>query len=257
MYLRWLMAKCVDSKKKPLFYRFIRSCIRVFIRKREFIGTEHIGEDCVVIGNHAQLYSPFICESYFPKKKYIWCIGQMMKFKEVPKYAFEDFWSHKPRWNRWFFKIVSYLIAPFSVYVFNRADAIGVYHDARVISTFKESVKRLEEGACIIIFPEKREEFNNIVNDFQDKFVDLARLYYKKTGRCLKFVPMYNAVKLKKVIFGEAISFDPNMNIDDQRKLICDYLKREITNLAISLPKHKVIPYLNVKKKYYKYNKED
>ena len=46
------------------------------------------------------------------------------------------------------------------------------------------------------------------------------------------------------------------MNIDEQREKIVSYLKEEITRIALILPPHKVVPYLNVGKRNYKYSKE-
>ena len=100
-----------------------------------------------------------------------------------------------------------------------------------------------------IIFPEYHEEFNEIVNEFQDKFIDVAKLYYKKTGKELYFVPMYNAPNLKTIAFGNPIKYDNNIDINEQRKIICDYLKGEITKVAKDLPMHMVVPYKNVSKK--------
>ena len=67
---------------------------------------------------------------------------------------------------------------------------------------------------------------------------------------------MYNAHKLKKVVFGKPIKFDANNDIVEERKRICDYLKSEITALAEGLPRHRVVPYANIKKKHYPYSKE-
>lgn len=250
------MAKYVDTKKKPFFYKVLRFFVRIFYKKREFFGLENISSEAsIYISNHAQIHGPLSCEIFFPTKKYVWCIGQMMKMKEVPSYAYKDFWSNKPKSTRWFFKFLAYLIAPLSSYIFTRADTIGVYKDARIIKTYRETIERLEEGANIVIFPEKIGGYNHIVNEFQDKFVDVARLYYKKTGKLLRFVPMYNAAKLKKIVLGKAIVYDPNIEIAEQREIICKYLQEEITKLALELPKHKVIPYENIRKKERKYSK--
>jgi len=216
------------------------------------VGLENIpSESSVIVGNHAQIHGPLFSAVKFPHKKYVWCIGNMMHLKEVPSYAFADFWSHKPKWTHWFYKMLSYIIAPLSVYVFNGADVIGVYKDTRGLSTFKNSIIGLKDGAHIIIFPECEKEFNEIVNEFQDKFVDLARLYFKDTGKELSFVPMYNAPKLKTVMFGKPIKFDSTDTIENQRAKICDYLKTEITALAKELPVHTVVPYANISKKKY------
>ncbi|MDO4746641.1 MAG: hypothetical protein Q4B18_08795, partial [Bacillota bacterium] len=194
---------------------------------------------------------PIACELYFPGKRYIWCAGQMMHLKEVPDYAFQDFWSQKPRWCRWFYKLLSYLIAPFSVCVFNNAGTIPVYHDIRLRTTFKMSMDKLQDGASMIIFPEHDEPYNNIICEFQDKFIDLARLYYKRTGTELSFVPLYMAPALRKMYIGKPIRFCADTPIVDERKRICDYLMTEITNIARALPEHTVVPYRNIPKRLY------
>ena len=178
-----------------------------------------------------------------------------MHIKEVPAYAYEDFWSYKPKYMRWFYKLLSYLIAPIASYIFNRADTIGVYRDARGLSTFKNTLKALKEGKHIIIMPETVEKRNEFVNQFEDKFVDVAALYYKKEKKALSFVPMYNAASIKTVVFGKPIQFDPSLAMDEQRKRICEYLQGELARIAKELPAHKIVPYENIGKKHYKISK--
>ena len=62
---------------------------------------------------------------------------------------------------------------------------------------------------------------------------------------------MYNAATLKKVVIGKPIKFNASDKIDNQRKIICDYLKEQITLLAQELPQHTVVPYANISKKDY------
>lgn len=244
------------KNRKPFFFNVIVFIVRIFYRKRKIVGTENLPEEpSLIIGNHAQMHGPIDAELFFPSPKKTWCIGQMMNRKEVPAYAYLDFWSHKPKCTRWFYKLLSHLIAPISAYIFTHADTIPVYKDTRLIKTFKLTIENLEKGSNIIIFPEKPEGFNEIVNEFQDKFIDVAKLYYDKYGKTLSFVPMYNGAKLKIVVLGKPIQYNPTIPLDKQRKIICDYLKNEITALAKSLPTHRVVPYLNIKKKDYPMSK--
>lgn len=180
----------------------------------------------------------------------------MMHLKDVPAYAFLDFWSQKPRWTHPFYRALSYLIAPLASCIFNNARTIGVYHDARVLSTFKETVSHLNFGENILIFPEKDEKQNNILYQFQENFIDVARLYYKKTGRCVTFVPMYIAPKLKCAYCGSGIVFNPDAPISQERSRISASLVESITQIARDLPKHIVIPYRNIPKKNYLTNKD-
>jgi len=177
-----------------------------------------------------------------------------MNWKEVPAYAFEDFWSEKPKWIRPFFKLLSYIIVPLSVALFNNAKTIAVYHDGRLISTYKQSIEKLQEGSSLVIFPEQNIEFNNILYEFQDKFIDTARFYYKKTGKEVLFVPIYLAPKIRKFVIGKPIRFDSSNKIEDERKRLCDYLKQSITDMAVELPRHRVVPYRNIPKRFYPYN---
>ena len=66
---------------------------------------------------------------------------------------------------------------------------------------------------------------------------------------------MYIAPKLITVTFGNPIKYNSQLSSDAQREEICNYLKEEITRIAKDLPRHKVVPYDNVSKKYYVYSK--
>ncbi len=211
-------------------------------------------EPVIIVGNHTQLHSPIACELFFDHKYYTWCAAQMMHVKEVPGYAFADFWSQKPRWTHPFYKVLSYLIAPLSAVVFNNARTIGVYRDMRILSTFKNTIKILNRGGNIVIFPEHDIKYNNIVYDFQKNFVDVAKLYYKKAGKEIKFVPMYVAPNLKGMYLGKPVSFCSENPIEEERNRICKYLMEEITDIARRLPVHRVVPYRNIPKKYYPLN---
>lgn len=243
------------EKKTSHAYRFILWVLRVCYPKMEILGLENLPDEPVVIAaNHTQMNGPIACELNFPEKRYTWCAAEMMKLKEVPAYAYQDFWSQKPRYSRWFYRLAAYAIAPLSVIVFNNANTIPVYRDARILTTMRTTLNRLTEGANVVIFPECDEKFNNILYKFQDGFVDVARLYRKKTGRELSFVPMYIAPKLRQLHIGKPIRFCTENPIEEERKRICEYLMQEITNIAVNLPRHTVIPYRNIPKRDYPIN---
>ena len=238
--------KSLKKKISYCIYRIIRWFVWVFYPKTTPVGVENLPtEPCLIVGNHTQMNGPIVCELYFPIPRKTWCAGQMMRAKEVPAYAFCDFWSRKPKWCRWFYKILSYIIAPFSACVFTNAQTIPVYKDSRVIGTFKQTVTTLKEGVSVVVFPEQDAPYNHILCDFQDKFIDIARLYYKQTGKALPFVPMYIAPKLKKFYFGEPVSYDPDKPMEQQRQQIKETLMERITDLAVNLPRHKVVRYRN------------
>lgn len=246
----------MSRKNTSVLYPPFKALVRLCYPKMTLCGAENLPDaPCIVVANHAQLNGPIASELYFPGKRVIWCAGQMMHLREVPSYAFTDFWSQKPRWTHGFYRLLSYLIAPLSVFIFNDAATIPVYRDSRIINTFKSSIAALQDGATLIIFPEHDVKCNNIIYDFQDKFIDLARLYYKRTSTELSFVPMYITPALKKMCLGTPVRFSAAAPIDEERARIRSAMMEEITALARALPEHTVIPYRNIPKKDYPTNR--
>ena len=245
------------AKRKAYgLFRVIKWCVKLFYPKIQTQGQENLpDEPVIIVGNHCQMNGPIVGELYVPGEPYIWCAGEMMHWADVPEYAFRDFWSQKPKWTHPLYRLLAHIITPLSVCVFNNARTIGVYHDTRILSTFKNTVKKLQEGKSVVIFPEHDMKHNHIVYDFQDKFIDIAKLYYKKTGKELAFVPMYIAPKLKTLCLGKPVAFHADRPMDEERSRICHYLMEEITAIAENLPEHTVVPYRNIPKKDYPSNK--
>ena len=248
-----------DMQKKPCLalYNILKWFVRRLYGKITIVGLDNLPKNnAFLVGNHTQIHGPIICELFLPENCYTWCAGQMMKLKEVPAYAYEDFWSQKPKWTHPFYKLLSYLIAPLAVYILNNARTIAVYRDMRSLSTFRTTVNKLKDGADIVILPECGEKHNNILYKFQENFVDVANLYYKRTKIEAEFVPMYIAPKLKMMYIGKPIRFCHDRPMEEERKRICEYLMNAITEMAQDLPLHTVIPYRNIPKKYYLTNKD-
>ena len=245
----------MEPKKTSILYKLIKGLVRLFYPKTTVAGGERLPEEpCVIVGNHTQMNGPIVSELYLPGPHFTWCAGEMMDLREVPAYAYRDFWSQKPRWIRWFYRLASFGIAPLSVCVFNNANTVPVYHDTRIVATIRESLEKLKSGASLVIFPEHDAPYNNILCDFQDRFIDLAKYYYKQTGKALAFVPMYVCPAHKTAYLGEPVRFRPDAPLAEERRRIRDYLMDEITSMACALPLHTVVPYRNLPKRLYPKN---
>ena len=242
-----------NKKKKGITYKICAFFLKMIDKKVKYVGLENLpNEPCIIAGNHAQMHGPIINEFYFPTDKKIWCDAPMLNKKDFPKYAYVNFFGGKPNL---FQKILVGLLKSVVPNGFSSSDALPVYRDMRIMKTYKATTDILEEGVNVVILPECPEEHNEITNKFNEYFVDVARFYYKHTKKELEFVPMYYCKELKKTLFGTPIKFNVNSPIESERKRICEYLMKQITILAKTLPPHKVIPFNNVKKKDYKMSK--
>ncbi len=243
-------------KKTSLIYRILRSLIDFFFPRMQVFGMENLPEEpCILVGNHSQMNGPLASELRLDIPHETWCAGEMMKRNEVADYAFTDFWSFKPRWTHPFFRLLSHLITPLAVCLLANSHTIPVYHDVRLRDTFRRSVDAMADGESLMIFPEKNEKGNHILYAFQDKFVDTARFYYKKTGRCASFVPVYICPRLKRITIGRPTVYRPEEAMPDERARVCAYLRDEITAMAEALPEHTVVPYRNIPKRDYPTNR--
>ena len=124
------------------------------------------------------------------------------------------------------------------------SDTIPVYHDKRIVSTFKESVKMLSDGCHLVIFAESPVRYSEYVNEIQPGVVDLARLYYRKTKKALKFYPVYVEKKNRLISVGKPIAYQPQLDLDEQRREITSYLSFHIDRLARQMKPHKPVPFL-------------
>lgn len=247
----------MEARKTPLSYRVLKRIVRTLYPKMRVEGLENIpAGGAVIVGNHAHAYGPIGVELYL-KNRYTWCAAQMMDLKEAPAYSFQDFWSMKPRYTHPFYRILSFLTAPLCVLAFNNADTIPVYRDVRVMKTFRETLRLLREGKNIVIFPEHTVPHNNIVYDFQDRFIDLGRMYFNMNQKELSFVPMYIAPRLKKIILGKPIRYRADASADQERRRIREELMEAVTRLGRSQPRHIVIPYAVIPKKEYPFNRDE
>ena len=155
------------KKRVSFLYRIVKWFVWLFSPKFKTQGEENLpDEPTLIVANHTQMYGPIACELYTPGEHFTWCAGEMMKMKTVPKYAFCDFWSQKPKWTHPMYKLLSYIIAPLASFIFNNANTIAVYRDTRILSTFKTTVKCLKDGANVVVFPEHDVKRNNIIYDF-------------------------------------------------------------------------------------------
>lgn len=245
----------MTDKKTTLLYRILRALVRLCYPAVRVEGLENLPDGpCIIVGNHSQMHGPIGCELYFPGPHYIWCAGEMMHLRDVPAYAYRDFWSAKPKAVRWLYKLASYLIAPLSVCIFNNAHCIPVYHDSRIMSTFRETMEKLQQGQRVIIFPEHDPPHNHILYEFQDRFIDVAKMYHHRTGKEIRFVPLYIAPARRTMYLGRPISFHADVPIREERRRICQELMAEITDMACRLPRHTVVPYRNIPKRDYPTN---
>ncbi len=214
---------------------------RIIFPRPKFRYEEELSfdEPYVYVSNHAEAIGPVYTKLYFPEPKTMWLINYIMKKGETSeKFIYHDFFHATGKKNQGWWKFMAKLLSKLLVPLFRSVPHIEVYHDARMVDTFRQSVEALEKGNSLVIFPECPTRHAPMLNDFYHGFADLGRMYYNATGKILKFVPVYLCDDLKIVSVGKPIEYDINTPARKQREQLSDALRDSIVKLANALPKH-------------------
>lgn len=233
-------------KPSYVYYKMMRGAARVSHPCKEVTFASDPGDEpAVFVGNHSVISGPSMTTLYLKRPHKTWAISYATDGVHTKSYAFHDVLMGRTRKHpgacRFVSGVISHALPPLLEY----SDTIPVYHDRQIFQTFKQSIAALENGEDIVIFAESAKRFSPYVNELQSGFVDLAKLYYRRTGKCLRFFPMYVCKALQSITFGEPINYDPDMPLDKQREVIAAYLRDGIDALARSLPPHTPIPFLS------------
>lgn len=235
------MSKSKTKQKQTLLYKMGFPFVKFFHGKQEVTYEEPVGDEAVIyVANHAQAFGPISMIVNFDKAVRPWIAADVMFKETAADFVFVQFFAgnikkHK-RWNMLKAKFVGKVL----VNVFANVGGVPVYFDRRLIKTFSDSVRILEDGESLVIFGETPKRFSPYVAEISDGFPEVARLYHKKTGKTVKFYPVYIAPKYISV--GKPTEWNPETDAKEERARVARYLRDNILRLAEALPEHKPIP---------------
>ena len=93
---------------------------------------------------------------------------------------------------------------------------VPVYHDMRVMTTMRQSLRLLKEGKHLVIFPEQPSGWQSHHMWIKTGFLQIAPMYYKATGKALKFWPVHIDYKKHTFQVAAPIAFDPERSLAEQ-----------------------------------------
>ena len=234
--------KKAKRRKKALFYRIGFPLVKLFHGRQKVLYEEAVdqGEPVIFVANHAQAFGPISMIVNFDRTVRPWIAADVMFKETAVDFVFVQFFAgnikkHK-RWNMFKAQFVGRAL----VAIFANVGGIPVYFDRRLIKTMSDSVAVLEGGEPLVIFGETPKRFSPYVAEISDGFPQVAHMYYKKTGKRVRFCPVYIAPKYISV--GRATEWNPDADVKAERRRVAEYLRDNILRLAEALPEHKPIP---------------
>ncbi|MEG1017477.1 MAG: hypothetical protein RR058_04395 [Oscillospiraceae bacterium] len=207
--------------------------------------TPYDGQPAIFACNHARAFGPIAMTVHFDlaKSSCSWINHQMMQAKMVPSYIRKDFWWKQGMWYTHIFDYtLPYIVALVIPPLFRGSGGIPVYHDMRVMQTFRESAEKLKSGKNIIIFPEKPVGYNEYSKELSTGFTSIARHLLREGCKPPKFYPVHIDWKRKKITVGSPVSYDPNLPVKEESIAIVSKLARTVNGSANDSASKKQLP---------------
>ena len=216
--------------------------------RHRVVGREHLKPEhypSVFVCNHGFLYGPIVASLYLPTYFRPWIHDRMLNEDKATLELAASFpWVRRligrkaaMRIYRFFAHLVVKLLLSFRPIPVVR----GTSHDA--ITTFDHSLKALEEGDNLLLFPEKPKRLANQpgadLRNFYTGFAHLGKLYYDATQRPLLFYPIYSDHHTRRFIIGEPVPYDTTLPPRDSKRAIAEQLQARMEAIIATTTKEK------------------
>ena len=165
--------------------RFCQNTCKLFSKKYKNEITER-NEPCVYMCRHLSIVGPLTTLKGISFDVHPLVLSPFFDKEETKKHVREVVLKTKRNGFR-----VNFL-GKFTPSLMKSLQAVPVYRNANPIKTFKVAMEYLEKGESLIIYPDiNYKDGYEKDSDVYDGFLFLSVLYKNKTGKDLKFVPLY------------------------------------------------------------------
>lgn len=216
-----------------VFYKAIMKCVRL-IPSFRYNTSDTFVEPAVYICRHGNMRGPVLSVINLPLTIHPWVFHVFCEKKACYKHYSEYTFSVRFGWKKWSANLISRIISPSVVRLVNSVGAIPVYRNsARVMSTFRMSMDALSKGESLLIFPEvDYTAEGGEIGELYEGFLGLEKMYLKKTGKHLPFVPIHLSEKRREIILGEPVLFRDGVTFAEGRDEVIQKIQTALNELG-------------------------
>ncbi|MCR4883565.1 MAG: hypothetical protein K6A68_08345 [Clostridiales bacterium] len=221
----------MQEHRQPFGTAFVKFMIRVLYPHR-IKGRENIRLDddnpLVFLCNHGDIYGPLVCAAWFPVPMRPWVISQVCTTVE----EFSDYFCKynlarfrcSEKWKR----RIAWQVGRLSMWCMRQLECIPVYrdHPMELIKTFRASVDAMQAGDNLLIFPENPNAVekdhgyeHDGLGELFDGFMMLATIYYRRTRKACRFMPMYAHKGTRTLCFGNEVVYNPKAEDEETERI--------------------------------------
>ena len=150
------MAKTKKKAKRKLYFRILKKIMKVRYKEPRFVYLgERFDNGALILSNHEGTDSPMSLEIYCDKPIRMWGSYEMNSgLAKLYKYQTEVYYHEKKHWNIHLARLFCILASPLTMLFYAGFDLISTYKDIRFTKTIRESIRALNSGDNIVVFPE-------------------------------------------------------------------------------------------------------
>ena len=222
--------------RKQYFYPILKVFMRMLYKKPKKVVNlaGDIAEKAIVLANHSAKSGPPCLDLYYPNASCKWGAHEMLgTYKMRRAYLRDVLYIQKCHKKPGFAtSLKAALLAVVSPLAYKGMRIMGTYPDARFTKTLRNSVKVLDAGYSVMIYPENSNEgYEDVLSEFFPGFVMLSNVYFKHSGEDLPVYPVYYSVKKRIMVIGKPLFVQEMSRAGMGRDEICARLCEEVNNL--------------------------
>jgi hypothetical protein len=200
------MSKIKKVVKHNWFIHLVKWGIRKIKHKPHIIGDiSKIPNQAIFISNHNGASGPMNLITFFPRILVPWGTYQMTQgYFSRWKYLYHTFYLKKLKYSKFRSFLLATCFGMISKILYQGVKLIPSFPDVRMKHTINISIKHLEVGNSILIFPEDSSSgYKDEIESFHSGFIYLHKAYQKKYEQILPIVPIFYSKKENTIIIGE------------------------------------------------------
>lgn len=195
------------------------------------------GQPTVFVANHYTVFGPISFVLSFPFIGYTWMNEELVTPGQAAEAIYNGAAEMFPHLKENFLRKICTFLGTRVCSVMRRVGCIPVNRRSasKLMGTVRETVRVLEAGENVLIFPEKGQPHFSMtsVTDFYEGFTAIGAYYQRKTGKPLRFCPVYVDEQHHRFRCGESEYYDASeRSATEENKRLSGVLHDRIVEIA-------------------------
>lgn len=220
-------------------YRLLRAVVRLVSPRYQLLRSasnrpEALSEPVVFVSRHHNLFGPWMTMLWFPGCFRVWVYHVFLEPQACYRHYVDYTFTKRFGWNKSWAKIVAWPISYGVSALLQSAACIPVYRGTKhIVSTFRETVRALQDGRHVFIFPDiEYQDESAQTGELYKGFLQLEKYVYRATGRHVGFVPVYVSRRQRAFLIGDPIRFRDGEDFQKERDVVYEKIRDGLNRLA-------------------------